>query len=68
MANDTPGFGAKPQLSLDGAVRDKGGPPSDAEIALQMWRQHMGDKPFPERLRQKYGIPANTPGLGFPQP
>jgi hypothetical protein len=38
---------------------------ADAEIALRMWQQHMGDKPMPERLRQKYGIPAQ-PQPGFP--
>lgn len=46
--------------TTDGKMRDQDAPPSDAEIALQMWRQHMGDRPMPPHLRQKYGIP-DTP-------
>ncbi len=42
-----------------GATRDRDEQPSDAELALQMWRQHMGDTPMPENLRRKYGIPDN---------
>jgi hypothetical protein len=45
---------------VDGTFRDDETPPSDGEIALQMWRQHMGDAPMPPRLRQKYGLPPET--------
>jgi hypothetical protein len=41
----------------NGTMRDQDSPPTDAEIAQQMWRQHMGDAPMPKRLRDKYGIP-----------
>lgn len=44
-----------------GTMRDVEDPPTDAEIAIQMWRQHMGDAPMPLHLRRKYGIPDTDP-------
>jgi hypothetical protein len=43
--------------TLDGKVRDPDQPPSDAEIAIWMWKRFAGDKPMPPNLRQKYGLP-----------
>jgi hypothetical protein len=44
----------------EGGFRDQGARPSRAELGIQMWRQYMGDKPIPDRMRKRYGIPDDV--------
>lgn len=46
----------------DGTFRADGDAPTDAEIAMQMWRSFGNNKPMPEHLRRKYGIPDDPKG------
>ena len=43
----------------DGTFKDQDAPPTKAEMFMMMWRQQAGDKPIPDALLKKYGLPPS---------
>lgn len=54
------GFDPMKQRSTPEGFVPEGAEPTEGEMAEWMWRRFAGDKPMPDHLRKKYGLPAQS--------
>ena len=47
----------------NGTMKEQGSEPTREEVMMHMWRRFAGDKPMPEEMRRKYGLPAEAPPI-----